>query len=223
MTTEWERMGFSQVVVSCQKKIHSESMVPISKVGQSPWWTLAGFVATKMLPPQSILGRFWNLKWQNPSTASNKGLWWQRVEHRLVVFVQRGGFHQVCAQSKTNSRCTQSLCLTLYHVLADFGIQSDKIYLQRSKRACGDSALNADRRFLYREGGSINCTHSPKITYRQIEALDKLWESISLIPASCAPGSYAPRTQTTNRACQMPQAMARPHNLLLCHHHGSSR
>ena len=129
----------------------------------------------------------------------------------------------MCAQSKTNSRCTQSLCLTLYHVLADFGIQSDKIYQQRSKRACGDSALNADRRFLYREGGSINCTHSPKITYRQIEALDKLWESISLIPASCAPGSYAPRTQTTNRACQMPQAMARPHNLLLCHHHGSSR
>ena len=35
-----------------------ESMVPISKVGQSPWWTLAGFVATKMLPLNQFLADF---------------------------------------------------------------------------------------------------------------------------------------------------------------------
>jgi len=74
-----------------------------------------------MLPPQSILGRFWTLKWQNPSAALDEGLWWQRVERRPAV-VQKGEFHQVRVQSKSNTRSTQSLCLALYQFLANFGI-----------------------------------------------------------------------------------------------------
>jgi hypothetical protein len=41
-------MGFSQVVVLAKKMLCRDSIVPISKVGQSSWWTLAGFVASPL-------------------------------------------------------------------------------------------------------------------------------------------------------------------------------